>query len=125
MDRLSIGRKIKELRIQAGFSQSIIAEYLQVEPSLISEIENGEREISTDVIKKLAELFGCKVSAIVNDEEDISCLNVAFCTSEMSKEDLKSIAVINRLALNIEDMQQVNCLCCVDSSKKYINYRKA
>ena len=68
MDRLSIGRKIKELRIQAGFSQSMIAEYLQVEPNIISEIENGEREVSTDVIKKLAELFGCKVSAIVYKE---------------------------------------------------------
>lgn len=108
MDRLSIGRKIKELRIQAGFSQSMIAEYLQVEPNIISEIENGEREVSTDVIKKLAELFGCTVSAIMNDKEDISCLNVAFCTSGMSKEDLKSIAVINRLASNIEDMQRMS-----------------
>lgn len=107
MDRLSIGRKIKELRTQTGFNQSIIAEYLQVDQSLISKIENGEREASTDVIKKLAELFGCKVSAIINDEEDISCLNVAFRTSGMSKEDLNSIAVINRLALNVENMQRM------------------
>lgn len=108
MDRLNIGRKMKELRIRAGFNQSMIAEYLQVEPSIISEIENGEREVGTDVIKKLAELFGCKVSAIMNDKEDISCLNVAFCTSGMSKEDLNSIAVINRLASNIEDMQRMS-----------------
>lgn len=108
MEQLSIGRKIKELRIRAGFTQSMIAEYLQVEPGLISEIENGEREVSTDAIKKLAALFGCTVSAIVNDEEDISCLNVAFCTSGMSKEDLNSIAVINRLASNIEDMQRMS-----------------
>lgn len=107
MERLSIGSKIKELRTQAGFNQSIIAEYLQVDQSLISKIEKGEREASTDVLKKLAELFGCKVSAFLNQEEDILCLNVAFRTNGMSSEDLNSIAVINRIALNLENMQQM------------------
>lgn len=107
MDRLNIGRKIKKLRINAGFNQSMIAEYLQVDQSLISKIEKGEREASTDIIKKLSELFGCKVSAIINENEDISCLNVAFRTSGMSKDDLDSIAVINRIALNLENMQRL------------------
>lgn len=107
MDRLSIGNKINELRTKAGFNQSIIAEYLQVDQSLISKIEKGEREASTDVLKKLAELFGCKVSAIINVEEDVSCLNVAFHTNGMSKNDLNSIAVINRIALNLENMQRM------------------
>lgn len=107
MDRLSIGNKIKELRTKTGFNQSIIAEYLQVDQSLISKIEKGEREASTDVLKKLAELFGCKVSAIINEEEDISCLNVAFRTNGMSKDDLNSIAVINRIALNLENMKKM------------------
>ena len=78
-----------------------------IDQSLISKIEKGEREASTDVLKKLAELFGCKVSAIINEEEDISCLNVAFRTNGMSEDDLNSIAVINRIALNLENMQQM------------------
>ena len=49
----------------------------------------------------------CKVSAIINEEEDISCLNVAFRTNGMSEDDLNSIAVINRIALNLENMQQM------------------
>ena len=107
MSRLSIGKKIKELRTEAGFNQSIIAEYLQVDQSLISKIENGEREASTDVLKKLSELFGCKVSAIVNEEDDVSCLNVAFRSNGMTKDDLNSIAVINRIALNLENMHRM------------------
>ena len=47
------------------------------------------------------------MSAIINDEEDITCLNVAFCTSGMSKDDLNSIAVINRIALNLENMKRL------------------
>ena len=91
---------MKEMRTQAGFNQSVIAEYLQVDQSLISKIEKGEREPSTDVLKKLAELFGCRLSAFLSEEEDVSCLN------GMSGEDLKSIAVINRIALNLENMQR-------------------
>lgn len=107
MDRLRIGNKIKELRTRAGFNQSIIAGYLKVDQSLISKIEKGEREASTDVLKKLAELFCCKVSTIINDEEVVSCLNLAFRTNTMSKDDLDSIAVINRIALNLENMQRI------------------
>lgn len=107
MDRLSIGNKIKELRTKAGFNQSIIADYLQVDQSLISKIEKGEREASSDILKKLAELFGCKVSAFLNEKEDISCLNISFRANKMSIDDLKSIAVINRIALNLENMQQM------------------
>ncbi|MDD3139038.1 MAG: helix-turn-helix transcriptional regulator [Lachnospiraceae bacterium] len=107
MGRASIASKIKELRTQAGFNQSVIAEYMQVDQSLISKIEKGEREASTGILKKLSELFGCKVSAIINDEENVSCLNVAFRTSGMTKDDLNSIAVINRIALNLENMQRM------------------
>lgn len=47
------------------------------------------------------------MSAIINEEEDISCLNVAFRTNGMSKDDLNSIAVINRIALNLENMNRI------------------
>lgn len=107
MNKVNIGEKIKQLRIMAGFSQSVIAEYLQVDQSYISKMENGEREISTSVIKKLAELFGCRVRTIVNDDEDLSHLNIAFRTNGLTKDDLKSIAVINRIALNLDFMQKV------------------
>ena len=107
MRKLGIGGKIKDLRTKAGFSQSIIAMYLQVDQSLVSKIENGEREASSDILKKIAELFGCKVSALINEDEDVSCLNVAFRANGMSKEDLNAIAVINRIALNLENMQRV------------------
>lgn len=106
MERTNIGIKMKEMRTQAGFNQSVIAEYLQVDQSLISKMEKGEREPSTDVLKKLAELFGCRLSAFLGEAEEAACLNVAFRSNGMSGEDLKSIAVINRIALNLENMQR-------------------
>lgn len=106
MRKMSIGKKIKQLRTQAGFNQVLVAEYLQVDQSFISKIEKGEREVSTDILKKLAELFGCRVNAFL-EEDEMVCLNVAFRTNCMTSDDLQSIAVINRIALNLENMQRM------------------
>ena len=54
MSKVFIGEKIKEMRTLANLNQTVVAQYLQVDQSLISKIEKGEREASTDIIKKLA-----------------------------------------------------------------------
>ena len=107
MNRTSKGNKIKELRKKAGLNQAIIAEYLQLDQSLFSKIEKGQIDASTHILKKLADLFGCQVSAIHNEEEDVSCINVSFLNNGMTKDDLNSIAVINRIASNLENMQKL------------------
>lgn len=107
MGENNIGQKIKKLRTQAGFNQSIIAEYLQVDQSLISKIEKGERDASTDILKKLSELFGCETNVFFSPDSDVSCLNVAFRSNKMSSDDLQSIAVINKIALNLKNMQKL------------------
>lgn len=100
------GEKIKNLRSKIGFSQAQIANYLDVDQSYISKIESGEREISTDIIKKLSELFGVTVKSII-EEDSPAGLKVAFRTSSFENDDLKAIAVINRIALNLENMERI------------------
>ena len=104
---MSIGERIKKLRTAAGFNQSLIAQYLNVDQSLISKIESGEREASTDVIRKLAALFGCQLNAFFEDDFEPSGLNVAFRTKVLTCDDLNSIATINRIALNLEKMESI------------------
>lgn len=108
MSKIFIGEKIKEMRTLANLNQTVVAQYLQVDQSLISKIEKGEREASTDIIKKLADLFGCKVSALISDEKNVPSLNIAFRTNMLTCEDLKSIAMVNRIALNLESMQDMS-----------------
>ena len=59
------------------------------------------------MIKKLSELFGCTVKAFIEESQTEEYLNVAFRSSELSEEDLKAISIINRIALNLESMQQL------------------
>ena len=57
-----IGKRFNELREKSGFTQSQIAEYLSVDQSYISKCEKNERQFSTDVLEKAAELFGCTMN---------------------------------------------------------------
>ena len=102
-----IGNNIKTLRDGMGFNQSTIARFLNVDQSLISKIEKGERSLSVDMLEKLACLFGVSINAIESSTIEASTLSVAFRASDLSLEDLIAISAINRIALNSEYMAEI------------------
>ena len=102
-----IGNNIKILRDNMGFSQSTIARFLNVDQSLISKVEKGERSLSTDMLEKLACLFGISIDAIESNSIEASNLSFAFRASDLSAEDLEAISAINRIALNSEYMAKL------------------
>lgn len=102
-----IGNNIKILRDNMGFSQSTVARFLNVDQSLISKVEKGERSLSTDMLEKLACLFGISIDAIESNSIEASNLSFAFRASDLSAEDLEAISAINRIALNSEYMAEL------------------
>lgn len=102
----SIGHKVKELRENSGLTQKNTADYLQVDQSLISMIEAGKRSMTSDMLDKLATLFGVPMSAF-EDDSSIQPLSFALRASEINIEDLKTISDINRIALNCDFMTQL------------------
>lgn len=102
-----IGNNIKILRDNMGFSQSTIARFLNVDQSLISKVEKGERSLSTDMLEKLACLFGISIDAIESNTIETSSLSFSFRASDLSAEDLEAISAINRIALNSEYMAEL------------------
>ena len=102
-----IGENLRILRDCAGYNQQSIAKFLGVDQSLISKIEKGERSISTDMLDKLASLFGITTSAIVNDVVVVRPLSCAFRCSELSSSDMEAISAINKIALNAESMNNL------------------
>lgn len=54
----SIGNKIRECRLEAGYSQTILADLLEFEsPTAISLIESGERSLKIKDLIILCQLF--------------------------------------------------------------------
>ena len=104
MSKYQLGENIRALRDNAGFNQSNLAEFLDVDQSMISKVENGERSLSADMIEKLAALFGVTVEQLENQPVPVSKLSFAFRGSEFSVSEMEAVAAINKIALNSENM---------------------
>lgn len=102
-----IGAKIKSLREKSGFTQSNVANYLKVDQSLVSMVEKGKRAPTSDMLDKLAALFGVQISAFEELEATVKPLSFALRANEIGEGDLEAISAINKIALNCNFMTQL------------------
>lgn len=96
---MNIGERLKELRIKSNYTQLNIAEFLGVDQSLISKVEKNERVLTSNMLEKLASLYGLQLQDLLNST-NAQPLSYAFRSSDMTNEDIKIISTINSIALN-------------------------
>ncbi len=60
-----LGARIATLRRKAGWSQSQLAETLQISPSAVGMYEQGRREPSADLLVAMAHRFGVSVDYLL------------------------------------------------------------
>jgi len=97
-----IGKNAKRARESCGFSQANVAEFLKVDQSLISKFEKGLRSLQSDMLERLANLYGSKIS-------DFECVDAipeqrikaAYRSSGLTTEDMEAIHDIKRIAMNL------------------------
>ena len=59
-----IGNLITELRERKGLTQAVFAEKLETTQSVIARIENGEQNLTTEMISKISEALGSEIVSI-------------------------------------------------------------
>lgn len=104
---IEIGKRIKLLREETNLTQAKIAEYLSLDQSMIAKIEKGERNISSDVIEKLASLFCCSEDYILFGSKQQQKCTISFRTTNLTANDLKALALINKIVLNQFEMDNI------------------
>ena len=67
---ISLGQRIKRIRESIGLSQQTLAEKLGVSRPSISQIENGERKVCSEELKRLAEIFNLSVDALLDSDKE-------------------------------------------------------
>ncbi len=102
-----MGENIRILRDNAGFTQGNLAVFLGVDQSLISKVEKGERNLSADMIEKIASLFGVTVDQLEKQNVATSKLSFAFRGSDFSITEMEAMSAINKIALNSEFMRTI------------------
>ena len=105
--KMTINAKLKKLREANGFNQKNIADFLEVDQSLISKIEKGERTLTSSMINGLSNLFGVPTSYFFEDVDNNNRTVCAFRASDLSQSDMKTISLINRIALNANFMSEL------------------
>ena len=97
----------KRLRRKINITQEQMAEYLNLEQSSISKFESGERAISVSNLEKACSLFGIHINDIYKEPDYLRALSPAFRKSNLSLASLEDISNINRIAMNIMEMDAI------------------
>ena len=97
-----IGENAKRARESNGFSQANVADFLKVDQSLVSKFEKGDRNLQSDMLERLANLYGYKVSDF-GYEGGIPerRIRAAYRSSGISADDMEAIHDIKRIAMNL------------------------
>jgi transcriptional regulator with XRE-family HTH domain len=66
---LKIGRKVRALRNEKGFSQEYVAFNLNISPKTYSNMENNKSNISINTLEKLAKLYDKNILDILLDDK--------------------------------------------------------
>lgn len=99
-----IRNNFKILRQKINITQEQMAEYLGLEQSSISKYESGERTISEGNLEKACLLFGVHINDIHSNIDDLRVLSPSFRKTDLSAKSLEDIANINKIAMNIIEM---------------------
>ncbi len=108
MDLVKIGKKIKELRENSGLTQYNVAQFLSLDQSMIAKIENGDRNISLHLLERIATLFCCSFKEVLINNDLKPNLTISFRAKDTNSEDLESLSVINKIALNQFEMDEID-----------------
>lgn len=63
-----LGKQIKKLRCQKGFTQQQLADYLHISPSAVGMWEKNRNEPDIETLKKLADFFDVTVDYLIGRE---------------------------------------------------------
>ncbi|WP_254280763.1 helix-turn-helix domain-containing protein [Haloarcula marina] len=83
----TLGERLKDEREYRGFSTQEIADYLALSQTAVEEIESGQREIGSDSLERLADLYELSVDKLCDDQTSDEA-DEAFEVLERSNEDL-------------------------------------
>lgn len=102
-----IGNKLRQLRINKGYSQEYMAEILAVSQKTYSNMENDKTSISIEALKKIAEEYRVNILKLLSDEKIVMQHNNFLDLSSKQEIIYNNITdeLINQLKSRIEDLK--------------------
>ena len=67
--KIKIGQRIKELRKKLDFSQEALAYNAEVDRTYITDVENGRRNVSVEILERIIDALQVSISEFFNTKE--------------------------------------------------------
>lgn len=103
----NIRESFKNLRKKINVTQEQMALFLGLEQSSISKFENGERTLNVGNLEKACSLFGVSYHKLLENTSEVEVISPAFRKTSVSVESLNDVSEINKIALNILEMNKM------------------
>ena len=102
-----IGNKLRQLRINKGYSQEYMAEILAVSQKTYSNMENDKTSISIEALKRIAEEYRVDILKLLSDEKIVVQHKIFLDLSSKQEIIYNHITdeLINQLKSRIEDLK--------------------
>ena len=66
----SFGKRVSTVRERRGWTQRELAERAQISVTFLSEVENGKRNVSSEVLLRVADALGASLDYLMRGEDD-------------------------------------------------------
>jgi transcriptional regulator with XRE-family HTH domain len=63
------GKRIRHLRKERGLSQEALAYEAEVDRTYVTDVENGRRNVSVEILERLIKALGISVAEFFNSKE--------------------------------------------------------
>ncbi len=67
--KLKVGQRIKELRKELKLSQESLAYKAEVDRTYVTDVENGRRNVSVEILERLIKSLEVSISEFFNSQE--------------------------------------------------------
>lgn len=101
-----VGMRLKKLRIDFGFTQKQVADYLGFKQSQIAKLENNERTLKHSSLLKVCDLYNCSYEYILEGQGTYDKPNFAF-KSDKKDLNLETLANMNVIIRNLDKLSNL------------------
>ena len=102
-----VSERLSELRKENNLSQKKISEYLNLDETNYSKIENGGRKLNVSILDKLCLLYNCSSQYILGESDEYDFSKIVFNINK-NNVDLNVIAKVNETMNYLELLEKLN-----------------
>ncbi|MBR0270413.1 MAG: helix-turn-helix transcriptional regulator [Methanobrevibacter sp.] len=107
MDKNITCIRLKKLRKLHNFTQKQLADYLEIDQSNFSKIENGKRTLNLTLANKICNLYACSHEYLLGISDDYDVENIIVVENN-SNMDLNAIAKVNEVMMHLNLLNELD-----------------